>query len=166
MAEKPLQAEIKKENRIVSEWLLHYHDRLEKYEEYKANVAVYPGQVISDDIRAQGVTSNPTQKKAMKMLEFKYDPGWFSLIEELERRIPEKQIIFLQVRREARNNHSNYRGRPGWTAYVQCKYPLAMADQTGREVTDFYISDPKTFTEWWNRLVNYGVRLAIKRGLL
>ena len=160
-----LQTEIKRENQIVSNWLLHYHDRLEEYEEHKSEIAVYPGQALSDEIRAEGI-SDPTHRAALNLQSFKHNPEWFALVEELERRIPDKQRVFLQVRREARNNHSNYRGRPGWVAYVQCKYPLVMAERTGKDAARFYMANPKTFTDWWNRLVNYGARLAIKRKLI
>ena len=160
-----LQNEIKKENQIVSDWLLHYHDRLAEYEQHKSEIAVYPGQALSDEIRAEGI-SDPTHRAALKMQGFKYNPEWFLLVEELERRIPEKQRIFLQVRREARNNHSNYRGRPGWVAYVQCKYPLVMAERTGKDIEKFYIGHPNTYTGWWNRLVEAAVRMAIERRLI
>ena len=163
--EKPLQTEAKKENRIVSDWLLYYHERLKEYEEYKEEVAMYPNQAISDEGHG-GNISDPTQRIVLKRLDFKYNPEWFELVEELERRIPEKQRIFLEVRREAKDKHANYRGRPAWVPYVQCRYPIEMSKLTGRGAEEFFISQPRVFYDWWNRLVDYGVRLAIKRGLL
>lgn len=163
--EKPLRAEVKKENRIVSDWLLYYHDRLKEYEDYKESIALYPAQAMADEGHSNTI-SDPTQRVALKRLDFKHNPEWFNLIAELERRIPEKQRVFLEVRREAKDKHTNYRGRPAWVPYVQCRYPLVMAERTGRGAEEFYISQPRVFYDWWNRLVEYGVRLAIKRGLL
>ncbi len=160
-----LQSEIKRENKIVSDWLLYYHDRLKEYEKYKEEVALYPNQAMADEGHGSNI-SDPTQRTALKRLDFKYNPEWFDMVEELERRIPEKQKVFLEVRREARDKHTNYRGRPAWIPYVQCRYPLVMAERTGRGAEEFYIGHPNTYTLWWNRLVEYGVRLAIKRGLL
>ena len=163
--EKPLQTEAKKENRIVSDWLLYYHERLKEYKEYKEGVAIYPNQAISDEGHGSNI-SDPTQRIVLKRLDFKYNPEWFDVVEELERRIPEKQKVFLKVRREAKDKHANYRGRPAWVPYVQCRYPIEMSKLTGRGAEEFFISQPRVFYDWWNRLVDYGVRLAIKRGLL
>lgn len=163
---KPLGAQVKAENRIVSDWLLYYPERLKEYEEAQDDVVVYPGQALSDDIRAKSIADPTARIAALREKASKWDARWFEVIADVERRIPEKQRIFLQIRREARNNHSNYRGRPGWVAYVQCKYSLVMAERTGRDVMDFYISDRETLFGWWNRLVEYAARLAIKKGVL
>lgn len=163
---KPLDAQVKAENRIVSDWLLYYPERLKEYQDAQEDVALYPGQALSDDIRVNGVSDPTARIAALREKAGKYDARWFEVIAEVERRIPEKQRIFLQIRREARHNYSNYRGRPGWVAYVQCKYPLVMAEKTGRDVMDFYISDRETLFGWWNRLVEYAARLAIKKGVL
>ena len=39
---KPLDIQVKAENRIVSDWLLYYPERLKEYEEAQELVAVYP----------------------------------------------------------------------------------------------------------------------------
>ena len=158
--------QVKAENRIVSDWLLYYPERLKEYEEAQDDVALYPGQALSSDIKAKSI-SDPTHRiAALREKAGKWDVRWFEVIAEVERRIPEKQRIFLQVRREARHNHSNYRGRPGWVAYVQCKYPLVMAERTGRDAGNFYIGEAKTYYLWWMRLVEYASRLAIRKGVL
>ena len=163
---KPLDIQVKAENRIVSDWLLYYPERLKEYQEAQEDVALYPGQALSDDIRAKGISDPTVRIVALREKAGKWDARWFEVIAEVERRIPEKQRIFLHIRREARNNHSNYRGRPGWIAYVQCKYPLVMAERTGRDIVNYYMNDRQTFFDWWNRLVEYAVRIAIRKGLL
>ncbi len=167
MEKKPLDVQVKTENRVVSEWLLYYPDRLKEYQDAQDEAAVYPGQVLSDDIKAKHTITDPTARiAAQREVAGKWDIRWFEVIAEVEKRIPEKQKVFLDIRREAKNNHSNYRGRPGWVAYVQCRYPLEMAERTGRDAAMFYIGHPNTYTHWWNRLVEFAAREAIKRGLL
>ncbi len=163
--EKSLNAEIKKENRLVAEWLLYYPDRLQAYESHIDSVSLYPVQAISEDIRAKGQTSDPTGRIATQLSTHTYDSRWLDVIAEVERRIPDKQRVFLEVRREARNNHANHRGRPAWVVYVQCKYPLVMAEKTGKGAEDFYMHY-QTCRYWWDRLIEYAARIAAKRGLL
>lgn len=163
---QPIEHEIKKENKIVSDWLLYYPERLQDYKNQQDEVALYPSSEAKDEIRGKGQTPDPTGQAVVRRLQNKYDPRWFELIAELERRIPEKQKVFLEVRREAKYHRGRRRGRPAWITYVQCKYPLVMAERTGKSVECFYIAGQNTCTLWWNRLVEHTARLATKRGLL
>ena len=156
--------DIKNENRVVSDWLLYYPERLRQHEEQLASVTFMQSPSLSDDIRGTGGTSDPTARVAGQRL--KYDSEWFGLIADVERSLPEKQRVFLQVRREALNIQGGGRGKPAWVSYVQCKYPLAMSQKTMRPVECYYISTPSIFYSWWNKIVEYTVRKAIRRGLL
>ena len=119
---------------------------------------------MSDDIKGKGGTSDPTASVVAQRL--KYDSEWFSLISEVEKVLPEKQRVFLEVRREALWQKGGKPGRPAWVAYVQCRYPLVMAEMTGRDVECYYISKPQTLFEWWNRIVEFTARKAIRRNLI
>ena len=156
--------DIKNENRVVSDSLLYYPERLRQHEEQLATVTFISSPSLSDDIQGTGGTSDPTARVAGQRL--KYDSEWFSLIADVERSLPEKQRVFLQVRREALNIQGGGRGKPAWVSYVQCKYPLAMSQKTMRPVECYYISTPSIFYSWWNKIVEYTVRKAIRRGLL
>ena len=162
---QPLEQEIRRENKIVSDWLLYYPQRLAEHKEQQEEVPLYPNTEIKDEIRGKGQTSDPTGRIVIQRTRG-YDSRWFDVIAEVEKRIPEKQRVFLEIRREARGRRGTSRGRPAWIAYVQCKYPLVMAEKTGKDVECFYISGQNTCTLWWNRLVEYAARVATKRGLL
>ena len=156
--------DIRAENRIVSDWLLHYPERLQRHLDQQERVPFYAGQAMSDDIRAKGGTSDPTARIAEARL--KYDSEWFALIELVEQSLPQKQRVFLECRREATHQRGGKPGRPAWVAYVQCRYPLVMAELTGKDVERFYIGREMTLVSWWERIVEYAARMAAKRGLL
>lgn len=156
--------DIKAENRIVSDWLLHYPERFQRHRDQQEAVPFYAGQALSDDIKAKGGTSDPTASKAEARL--KYDSEWFALIELVEKSLPQKQRVFLEVRREALGQRSKGPGRPAWVAYVQCRYPLVMAELTGKDVERFWMGSETTVKQWWERLVEYTARLATKKGIL
>lgn len=158
------ELDIKAENRIVSDWLLYYPERLHKHKEHQEYIPSYRGPSMSGEIQGKGETSDPTASIVAQRL--KYDSGWFTLIEEVEQSLPEKQRVFLEVRRKATQQRGGKPGRPAWVAYVQCSYPLVMAERTGRDVEHYYISSDKTIKLWWERIVDYTARLAAKRGLL
>lgn len=155
--------DIKAENRIVSDWLLYYHERLQEQKEHMYKLGYYP-KAGGDSIRAQGTTSDPTANQVIK--REKHDSRWFDLIADVERMLPEKQRVFLEIRREATHQRGGKPGRPAWVAYVQCKYPLVMARRTGRPVDCYCIGADRLLYEWWNRIVEYAARIAAKRGLL
>ena len=156
--------DIKQENRIVSDWLLYYPERLRQHEEQLASVTFLSSPSLSDDIQGTGGTSDPTARVAAQRL--KYDSAWFDLIADVERSLPEKQRVFLECRRQALKQHGGRPGRPAWIAYVQCRYPLVMAERTGRDVEHYFIGREMTLHQWWERIVDYTARLAAKKGLL
>ena len=155
--------DIKSENRIVSDWLLYYPERLRQHEEQLASVTFMQSPSLSDDIQGTGGTSDPTARVAGQRL--KYDSEWFDLIADVERSLPEKQRVFLECRRQALRQSGGV-GRPGWIAHVQYAYPLEMARRTGKDMECYYISDIRSIKSWWQRIVEYTARKAIRRGLI
>ena len=155
--------DIKNENRVVSDWLLYYPERLRQHEEQLASVTFMQSPSLSDDIQGTGGTSDPTARVAGQRL--KYDSEWFALIADVERSLPEKQRVFLECRRQALRQSGGV-GRPGWTTYVQYAYPLEMARKTGNDIEHYYISQEITLHHWWGRIVEYTARQAIRKGLL
>ena len=156
--------DMRTENRIVSDWLLYYHERLGLHRERQSKVSYYQSPQAGDGIRAQGRVSDPTAQRAIKLAEI--DTRWFDLIAEVEMMLPEKQRVFLDVRREALHLRDGRRGKPAWVAYVQCKYPLVMSQKTGRPIECYYVSTPSVLFDWWNKIVDYTARLAIRKGVL
>lgn len=68
----------------------------------------------------------------------------------------------LRLRREYRHR----RGPHGWTAAVQHRYAQEIVERLGKRVEDVWIEDRNTFTEWWNRILQFGAIKAAKRGSL
>ena len=155
--------DIKNENRVVSDWLLYYPERLRQHEEQLASVTFMQSPSLSDDIQGTGGTSDPTARVAGQRL--KYDSEWFGLIADVEKSLPEKQRVFLECRRQALRQSGGV-GRPGWVSYVLCNYPLEMEKLTGRDAEHYFIGREPTIKTWWQRIVEYTARKAIRRGLL
>jgi hypothetical protein len=158
--------EIRADNKRVAAWLLEKNERKAGIEVRREEILKSPSLGIPK-IPSRGVkVSDPTGFAALKLTELMEAERWIAVIEEVERRLPDKQRIFLELRREAGHLRGDIRGRPAWVPYVQCKYPLVMAERTGKKVAEFYISHPNTYTTWWNRIIEYTARIAAKRGLL
>ena len=159
-----IMQDIKRENRIVSDWLLYYPERKKQHEEQLSSVTFISSPSLSDDIQGTGGTSDPTARIASARM--KYDSAWFDLISDVEKSLPEKQRVFLECRRQALKHHGGGRGRPAWIAYVQCRYPLVMAERTGKSAERYWLGSDYMAREWWARIIEYTARLAAKRGLI
>jgi hypothetical protein len=49
---------------------------------------------------------------------------------------------------------------------VQHRYAQEIVERLGKRVEDVWIEDRNTFTEWWNRILQFGAIKAAKRGSL
>lgn len=161
-----MNAEFRAENKRVAAWLLEKNERKAGIAARREEILRSPTVGIPKIPSRSGKVSDPTGFAAAKLSELLDEERWIALIEEVENRLPDKQRIFLELRREAGHLQGDIRGRPAWVPYVQCKYPLVMAERTGKKVAEFYISHPNTYTAWWNRIIEYTARIAAKRGLL
>lgn len=163
MAAKALDAEIKNDNRKVAGWLLYYHERKQEYLAKREGILHSSGPTLSDAIPgAKNAAGDPTGRKGQKLGDLQKTEQWLNLIEEVERRLPDKMAIFLKLRREYRHA----RGRNGWVAPVQHKYAQEMANLLGKKHEEVWIESRTTFYYWWERIVEYTARIASKRGLL
>lgn len=130
----------KAENKMVSDWLLNGAARIRE-------------QAMLDKL-------GPASKHPG------HDTRWLDLIADVERSLTQEQKVLLEVRRQANNQRGGQPGRPGWLAYAQSRYPLVMAQRTGKSAEAFYISTSNTFYRWWEQLVLNTARIAARRGLL
>lgn len=157
-----IDKEAKNENKIVESWLLWYHERKQTYEELRAeleSIRSSCGYVIAKPPEM----SDPTARRVVELVDkLAHMEKWLKLVEDVERNLPWKMQIFLRLRRDYRYA----RGRRGWTAAVQWKFASEVAERLGKEPEDTWVESRNTFTEWWNRIVEYAVRLALRRGLL
>lgn len=148
-----LQEEVKRDSKIAAGWLLYYEERKKEYERQREAILHSSGPCLTEVTPAGKSIGDPTGRKVVRLGELQYAEEWLKLVEEVERRLPPKMQIFLQLRREYRHR----RGRHGWVAPVQWKY----AEKTGQ-----WVENRRTFYVWWNRIVAYTVILAAKRKLL
>ena len=176
-----LVREAKDENKVVTDWLLHYHKRKAAYEALKDAFA-YPGAIALEDRLPVKTNrkSDPTARIAIQLVTGEIVPAedldeeqwlWLKCVEDVEKRLPEKARLVLKLRREVSHidgkiKRGRYRGRPAWIPYVQHKFAQHMAQELHKPLEEVWVSSPGTFTEWWNRIVEYTAREAAKRGLL
>ena len=156
-----LDAEIREDNRIVSDWLLYYHERRRAYYDRRENILHSTPRPDVGGGRSSAI-SDTTGGKGSKLGDMETVERWIELAEEVERRLPWKMRAFLLLRREYRH----VKGNKGWTTAVQWRFAHEVAERLGKRPEDTWIESRRTFTRWWNRIVEYTARLAAKRGLL
>lgn len=156
-----LDQEAKKDNRIAAGWLLYYHERKKEYDSRREAI-LYASPDPPDGQPRGTATGDTTGSKGARLAELHADGAWLALIEDVERRLPWKMQIFLRLRREYRFA----RGRRGWTAAVQWRYAEEVAARLKKDPTDTWIESRSTFSRWWDRIVEYTVRAALKKNLL
>jgi hypothetical protein len=162
-----LAEEHKNENRIVSAWLLYYHDRKKDYERRREVILQSSSASRISEAPGHASVSDTTGRKGDKLAELAEDAGaWLALIAEVEERLPWKMQIFLRLRREFRYARSRGRGRPAWIPHVQRHYAEEVAAVLKRSEEDVWVSRVETFGDWWKMIIEYTGRLAGKRGLL
>lgn len=158
----PLEQEARRDNEIASDWLLHYEDHKRRYYDEIEGAVYGSGLSLADPRTAPtNAISDPTARVGMALMG-STTGQWLALIAEVEQRLPWKMQVFLRLRRE----HRHARGNQGWVAAVQWGYAAAVADKFDKELEDVWIESRNTFNVWWQRIVDYTVRLAAKRGLL
>lgn len=156
-----LQNKIKLEDKIVSDWLLFYSDRLKDHNE-KRNDTLFATPSPADGMPKGTSTGDPTANKGTTLAEMEEEEEWLHVVEEVRDKIHPKLQIFLRLRQECRNS----KGRNGWVAYVQWHYAEEVAKMIGKDPRDTWIESRNTFTRWWENLVKMTARMAAKEGLL
>jgi len=155
----PLDEEIKKDNKIVTGWLLYYHERKRNYLHQRENI-IYEQQTQKESlVRGRPYISDTTAKKAIKLIDLEKTEEWLQLIEEIEKRLPWKLQIILKLRRESKYV-TNY-----WRIYVQRRYVKEVSRLTKKNEEDVWVSEEQ-IRQFWDKIVNYTARLAGKKGLL
>lgn len=150
--------EIKNDNKIVSGWLLYYHERRRHYESRREDI-------IHSTPRPEGpsggqtfAVSDATGRKGQKLADLQETEKWLALIEEVERRLPWKMQILLRLKQKHR---IGARGRP-----VRWIIALELSEEVSRKIKKDYSIGPDSVDEWWHKLIEYAARMAAKRGLL
>jgi hypothetical protein len=90
---------------------------------------------------------------------------WLTFIQDFEHSLTHTAphlLVILRLRRQYRN----HRGRRGWTAPVQTRFPHELAALTGKPAEDHFKVSRNTFQNYWREVVDLAAREAIRKGLL
>lgn len=156
-----IQSEIKREDKMVSEWLLFYSERLADHNK-RRNDILFSSPAPSDGMPKGTSTGDPTANKGASMVELEESEKWLYIVEKVRDKIHPKLQIFLRLRQECRYS----RGRNGWVAYVQWHYAEEVAKMLNKDPRETWIESRNTFTRWWDTLVKITAREAAKNGLI
>jgi hypothetical protein len=153
---------MREEDVRVAEWLLYYDDRKAEYEKRRQDILCRMGVGPVKVFDAKEAISDPTGKKIEQLSSLENTEKWLRLVEDVEERLPWKLRTFLRLRRKYRH----YRGMYGWTKKVAYEYAKEAAARDGKSIEEVLITQRLTLWRWWQRIVDYTVREAIRRGLL
>ena len=152
-----LDQEFGNDNKTVSGWLLDINKRKQNYLMQRENI-LHSSPPASDGQPKGSGTGNPTEAKGFRLTELQESEKWFRLVEELEKRLPWKMQLVLNLKRKYRRG---VRGRP-----VNWLVALEFSEEVSRRIKKDYSVGPDAVRKWWDLIVEYGARLAGKRGLL
>lgn len=92
----------------------------------------------------------------------KNDPDWIALAEHVEADLSVRDQIILRLRRKYRHRRGPY----GWTEPMAKEYAEEVARLTGQTAAEVGTRHRNTLASWWNRIITYTVREAIRQKLL
>jgi hypothetical protein len=90
------------------------------------------------------------------------NPDWIKLVEHVDAGLSVRDQIILRLRRK----HKHRRGPYGWTEPAAKEYAEEVARLTGQTVAEVGTRHRNTLASWWNRIITYTVREAIRQKLL
>ncbi len=154
-----LDQEVKKDNKVVSGWLLYYHERKQSYNQRREAILYGSARPKDSGVPGSPYISDTTARKAEKLATLDEETGvWLVLVEEVQRRLPWKLQILLRLKQKYR---TGVRGRP-----VRWIIALELSEEVSRRTRKDYSVGPDAVDEWWNKVVDYAGRLAAKKKLL
>lgn len=150
------------QNKIAKKKLLHLVELKESYARAMSNMA-FIGAAVSDGQPHGTDVGDPTQKKAFDLLKIEQDHKWILAIELAEKNLSERQLKFLEFRRDAELQMitgPRPQGRPGWVGYVQSHYAEWYYDKYGKD----FVPTERALHDWMDKIVEKTVRIAIYKG--
>lgn len=167
-ATQTLDQKATEDNKLISDWLLHAEERRREFDRSRADILLHRPSGPVQTHHQDGDVSDPTGRSAERLATDKMSrtEAWLDLIRDVEDRLPERLLLVLHLRREARLR-ANYRGgRHGWVEYVQQRYCYEMAARHHQAEEIYWRNAPETYHDWWRRIVDYTAREAARRGLI
>lgn len=153
---------VQEENKIANDWLLNYHDKMESYHDMLNNFNVVQAMEYSG-MPGGSTVGNPCASKAMSLITMDEYKNWLIVIETVERTLSPKSAEFLRLWRLAvRESNNGSVGRPSWCSTVSVKYCEFFVKKYGKE----FLPSDKTLNNWKRDMVEFTVRLAIRKNLL
>jgi hypothetical protein len=156
-----VEINFKQQDKIASEWLLNYQEKRKQYLEATASYCELSA-AITTGLSHGNTVIKPTEKHGVALVELETQKLWLMTVEDTEKVFSDKKQAFIAFRRKARELEPSAEvGRPGWVDYVQVRY----AEWHEKRYGKYVLHDKKTFSVWWNEIVNIAVRIALARKL-
>lgn len=145
---------VERDRRMVEDWLIHYQERLEEYEEY---TPIYPVCTTKIDgmPHGKGKAGKPTESIAIKGIitreQREADKRWLSVIREYIHSMPIEKRKIWELRVESERQKKRKVGRPSWCDTVAMGYVEWYAAYYGRECS---VPHRNTIINWWREIVD------------
>lgn len=154
-----LDKEIRADRRVVAGWLLWCNEREQQYRERREEILHSSPPPLSSRLPVQLGPGDTTGKKGSALADIAQAEKWIELVREVEARLPWKMQLLLALKRKYR--HGGTKGRP-----VRWRIALELSEEVSRRLRkDWYIGE-KQVDRWWQRILDYTVILAAKRGVI
>ena len=150
------------DRKTAERYILNFKSLEKNYEEQKEAYVNYTDS-DSNVGGGRGGVGNPTEKQALKNLEFdnlSQSACWLKAVTMCRASLGERKNIFINCRIEAdtRAFRNGDRGRKAWVVYTQRRYAEEIEK---RFLTCEYVSE-KTAKNWWKEIVDRVVYIANK----
>lgn len=153
--------DVQKQNKEALKLILNYTEMRKAYIEATAAYSEIAATAYTGMPHGSG-TSNPTQNKAVKLVDIDALKDKLMVVESMEKTLSEKRRAFLDFRRRAEVMETKGPGRPPWADYVQAKF----SEWHMKRYNCAFVPTRQTMKMWMNGIVDVTVRIAIKKGLM
>lgn len=149
-----IKAQIRKENQVAANWLIHYRERKRSHDERRQELT---GSIRERDDNVGGGRSSlpgrPVESVACQLAEHDSSDTakWLQVVESVKAIVGPKKRQLLELRQECRFYISPDGGRPGWIAPVQQRFG---------EITGWCPSE-QIMKNMWGEIISLTVRAAM-----
>lgn len=156
---KPLDKEIRADRRLVAGWLLWCDEREQQYRERREEILHSSLPPLFSRPPVQLGLGDTTGKKGAELGDLARAERWIRLVREIEARLPWEMQVLLQLKRKYKMRGT--KGRP-----VRWLIALELSEEVSRRLGKEWCAGVKQVDRWWQRILDYAVILAAKRGVI
>lgn len=141
--------DIKRQNKIASEWLIYYQERKREHGERRQEL--YSKREKAGEL-STGL-SKPTEMIATNLVNhdcFSNAAKWFETVETVYNMVGHKKRLLIRLRQECKFYVSFNGGRPGWIVPVQVRFGEEMG----------FVPAEQALRNTWEDIINLTVRMA------